>query len=441
MLLYPLALTAILAGSATAVPRSTRQEFIRSMQKQNLDPKILANAAKSSALRKAILDEATYVPPGRKLDEVEADADDNENANANAYNNNKAQYYSQNYIQGTDDAYSFDRDVDWQNLWGFDASQYSLSYERCATVKHFDLEMAAQEDAVSVFRTQHFVVLRLCPAKTCDRPDWYLEVDEEGEAAEDEAEPEDNGEVYGANGRGCSSNYGTFLIDAGRYLQLMAEYEDTQFDMYCNYCEHYMQKMYEKWVQNGGHRELKFEEFKTHPDIERMLGGYDAEWYSCSVYANACDGNWRQDDYADFLDCAEVQKNNGMVAYTQATCAEDGETLTIGLYSDESCTQDITSKVNIANWIGEDVDVDEMAHYYKRINSGMAELIETYGGTTSVDPESVCLPCAVEVSNVICIRVISLRMLLSRWSDLLVHTNNIYLLLFSITEPSLVHCR
>eukprot|EP00984_Skeletonema_dohrnii_P004294 scaffold1520_cov91-Skeletonema_dohrnii-CCMP3373.AAC.7 len=103
------------------------------------------------------------------------------------------------------------------------------------------------------------------------------------------------------------------------------------------------------------------------------------------------------DNYADFLECSEVQKSNGMVAYTQATCSEDGEAITLGLYSDESCSEDITSKVNIANWIGEEVDEDTMAHYYKRINSGLAELIETYGGTTSVDPESVCLPCGVEL--------------------------------------------
>eukprot|EP00985_Skeletonema_marinoi_P014731 scaffold7520_cov140-Skeletonema_marinoi.AAC.1 len=118
---------------------------------------------------------------------------------------------------------------------------------------------------------------------------------------------------------------------------------------------------------------------------------YDAEWYSCSVYDKVCDVGF-EGNYADFLECSEVQKSNGMVAYTQATCSEDGEAITLGLYSDESCSEDITSKVNIANWIGEEVDEDTMAHYYKRINSGLAELIETYGGTTSVDPESVCLP-------------------------------------------------
>ncbi len=386
MLTYPVALTALLAGSASA-SRSTKQEFIRAMRKHNLDPKIMADASKSSALKKSIMDEAVVVPAGRKLEDA-----------ANGYYNNQNANYNQNYVQGTDDVYSFE-DADWENLWGFDASQYSLSYERCATVKTFDVEKAAEEGATSPFRTQHFAVLRLCPAKTCDNPDWYLEVADEAEGEDGqaaEAEAQDNKEVYGANGRGCSSNYATFLLDAGKYLQLMGEFEDTQMEMYCNYCERYMQQQYQKWVNNGGHRHLEFEEFKNHPDVERMLGGYDAEWYSCSVYAKACDAGF-QDNYADFLECAQVQKNNGMVAYTAATCAEDGQTITLGLYSDDECSEDITSKVNMANWIGEEVEDETMAHYYKKINSGLAEMIETYGGTTSVDPESVCVPCAVEV--------------------------------------------
>ena len=386
MLTYsPLALATLLASStAAAVSRSTKQEFIRAMRKhKTLDPKIMADVAKSTSLKKSIMNEAVMLPPGRKLeDSAQGQGGNYKNANQNA------NYYSNNYIQGTDDTYAFDADIDWENLWGFDASQYSLSYERCATVKHFDVDKAAEEDVSSpfTFRTQHFAVLRLCPAKTCDRPDWYLDVNEEDTETEDVQE--DNGEVYGANGRGCSSNYATFLLDAGKYLQLMGEFEDTQFNMYCNYCEHYMLKMYELWLDHYPSYGYTFEEMNNKK--------HDAEWYSCSVYGKVCDVGF-QDNYADLLECAEVQKNNGMVAYTQATCSEDGETITLGLFSDDECSADLTSTTNIANWIGGDVDDEQMAHYYKKINSGLAQLIETYGGTTSVDPESVCLPCAVAV--------------------------------------------
>ena len=329
------------------------------------------------------------VPAGRKLEDA---------ANGN-YNNQNANY-NQNYVQGTDDVYGFDQDIDWQNQWGFDASQYSLSYERCATVKHFDVEKAAEEDSASPFRTQHFAVLRLCPAKTCDSPEWYVTDDavedeaEEQDDEEKEAEAEEYAETYGANGSGCSSNYATFLLDASTYMGLMAEYEDTQFEMYCEYCEHYMQQAYQKWVNNGGHRNLEFEEFRTDQEVKRMLGG---EMDACSVMYNVCEKGF-EDDYADLMDCAEVQKDNGMVAYTQATCAEDGQTITIGLYSDEECSEDITSQVNIANWIGEEVDDEEMAHYYKNVASAVGTLIDNYGGKTNVDENALCMPCAAQVS-------------------------------------------
>jgi hypothetical protein len=389
MLAYPLALTALLAGSATAVSRTTKQEFIRTMSSQkNLDRKLMADVAKTSrSLTKSIKQNAIMVPPGRKLEDA-ANANQNQ-YNQNQYNQNQ-KYYSANYVQGTDDAFA---NADWENSWGFDASQYSLSYERCATVKHFDLDKAAQEDSTSPFRTQHFAVLRLCPTKTCDTPDWYLTDDAGYEAeAEEQQQQEEQTETYGANGRGCQSNYATFLLDAGEYLEIMADYEDTQFEMYCGYCEHYMQSQYNKWVSNGGHRDLEFEEFKNDP--HRMLGN---EWNACSKYSKACNSGF-SDDYSDYLNCAQVQKDNGMVAYTQATCAEDGETITIGLYSDEYCSEDITSSSNIANWIGEYVDDEQMAHYYKKVNAGLGELIASYGGKTNVNPNSVCMPCAAEVS-------------------------------------------
>lgn len=391
MITYPLALTALLAGSATAIPRSTKQELLGLMRSQSLDPKVMADVAKtSSTLTKTIKEEAIMVPPGRKLE-----------AAANGNN----QYYSQNYVQGTDDMYAFNQDVDWENLWGFDASQYSLSYERCATVKHFDVEKAAEEDAVSPFRTQHFAVLRLCPAKTCDSPDWYIQGDDDAVEADDQDadadEAEEGGqkteeqkymETYGANGRGCSSNYATFLLDADKYMSLMADYEDAQFEMYCGYCEHYMQKQYQKWVNNGGHRHLEFEEFKTDQDVHRMLGG---EMAACSVMSKVC-GNGLDGSYDDYLYCNQVEKNNGMVGYAKATCAEDGYTMTIGLYSDEECSVDITSQVNIANWIGGEVDDEEMAHYYKNVASAVGNVIESYGGETNVDPLALCMPCAAQ---------------------------------------------
>ena len=66
---------------------------------------------------------------------------------------------------GTDDY--FNAYGEWENGIGFDISQYSASYHRCAEVKQFDDVLAATEDSTSVFATKHFAVFRLCPEATC----------------------------------------------------------------------------------------------------------------------------------------------------------------------------------------------------------------------------------------------------------------------------------
>ena len=176
----------------------------------------------------------------------------------------------------------------------------------------------------------------------------------------------------------------------------MAEYQDTQFEMYCGYCGKYMMKQYNNWAKNGGHRHLTFEEFHNDSEVHRLLGN-NKEYNACHVYYQPCNNGF-EDDYSDYLSCAKVEKNNGAVAYTSAVCASDGQKMTIGLFSDEDCTEEITSSSNIKNWIGEYVDDEEMSHYYKKVNSGLASLIETYGGTTSDNPDGQCIPCATAVS-------------------------------------------
>ena len=43
-----------------------------------------------------------------------------------------------------------------------------LQYAHCAEVRKFNNELAATEDSYSVFSNMHFVVLRFCPAYTCN---------------------------------------------------------------------------------------------------------------------------------------------------------------------------------------------------------------------------------------------------------------------------------
>lgn len=171
MLAYPIAVAAIvlLGQGAQATTHQQKMEFMRAMKatpgggrrragggRRKLDAKTPAefkstlhgSSKKSSQLRKKIIEKATVVKPGdeRKLDQ--------------AYN---YKYSSQR--DGSDDyfmAYG-----EWENDFGFDASQYSLSYHRCAAVRQFDDQLAAEEDSNTVFATKHFAVFRFCPEATC----------------------------------------------------------------------------------------------------------------------------------------------------------------------------------------------------------------------------------------------------------------------------------
>jgi hypothetical protein len=156
-----IAFTSTLGLMATPVAAGNRMQmqkssFIREMEAATANKKIpntKTSSLNSPTLRKKVMEKATPLPAGgRKLQN---------NQNANQANANNAQ--SQN--DGADDY--FMAFGEWNNAFGFDPTQYSLSYHRCAEVRQFDDELAAQEDSTSVFATKHFAVFRFCPSETC----------------------------------------------------------------------------------------------------------------------------------------------------------------------------------------------------------------------------------------------------------------------------------
>jgi hypothetical protein len=194
-----------------------KADFVRQMSSETAhltvsgDPSPLG----SSTLRKKIMDKATLLPrDGRQLQ-------DNDNQNGNQANANAQ-------IQDGADDY-FMAFGSWNNAFGFDPTQYALSYHRCAEVRQFDDELAAQEDSLSVFATKHFAVFRFCPAETCmgiqeeeEELSWWnrtygqkqAEEEEEEEQEQDEEAEYQYGqepETVGARGVGCQSNYGEYM--------------------------------------------------------------------------------------------------------------------------------------------------------------------------------------------------------------------------------------
>jgi len=219
----------------------------RRLSVKEFQAELHGNSKKSAALRKKIIEKSTVIKPpggGRKLEDANDQADDqadnandqadadnaddqadnqanaenaygngyNANAKYNTYNNaygNNYNYQNNNannadnpynnggrYVYNEDGTvkykYNADRDGaddyfqafgEWENSFGFDPTQFSLSYHRCAAVRQFDDIIAASEDTDSVFATKVFAVFRFCPARTC--MGWEEEEEEEWECDED----------------------------------------------------------------------------------------------------------------------------------------------------------------------------------------------------------------------------------------------------------------
>jgi hypothetical protein len=196
-------------------------------------------AVPNAAIREKIMKKATYIPPStaeeRNLASSRRLSDDD---------NTYTDYYA------TSSTFS--------NAFGFDPTRFSLSYSRCAQVRQFDDTVAAMEDTKSVFATKHFAVFRFCPSKTCDpyavqtqsgdaadgqqssasggymgmdfatyqgyiedkyRQYSYVNEQNKQKAAEQFKEIESQFTKGGANGDGCSSNYGEYMIELEGELQ------------------------------------------------------------------------------------------------------------------------------------------------------------------------------------------------------------------------------
>lgn len=415
-------------------------------------------------LKKKIVSKAKFVSPEevrareQRANGGERKLQNGNNYGYNAYNknngnaNNQRNQYDENW-DGTDDYFA--ANGEWENVFGFDVTEYSMSYLKCAAVKQFDDEVAATEDTTSVFATEHFAIFRFCPARTCDgyeedddgdangnrlrrrleggnanyRAAMYgngngnnaygyangnynrnanCVADENGQLPEWCCVPDENGTmpygceaVYGAAGEGCQSNYGEYMLEIGDYLEIMSEYRQQRFEAYCMYCEECSMKVYQKWLnwsknQNYDNNQRKLPAYEDKEawqreleTMQRELGDFDAlavcpEYNACKVYDDVCDHDI-DSDYAEYFDCTEVENKYGQVAYVGPHCAEDGVTITLGLYSDENCYEYIGKGANLRNFLGDDLPEDALYDYV----TGSLESVVEYWNPM----EQLCIPC------------------------------------------------
>lgn len=436
-----LLIVVVTTTAATDATPPTKIDFLRAMDSHRNNGRKLSeaefkaelygNSPSSFALRKKFMEKSTLV--SSSSDEEERRKLQSSNYNAN--HDGSDDYFR---VYGT-----------WENEFGFDITQYSLSYHRCSEVRQFDDELAAQEDTTSVFATKHFAVFRFCPSATCmgwqeEEADcgcyyqceaivaneengdadlcqsacqtqcvvWQQQSSNSGNARRDLQNNNNNNNneynsfsfqpyyddgssnvVYGARGEGCQANYGEYMIEIGEYLQMMLEWQEERYEEYETYCENCMINVYNQWLKNGGQRErtLTFEEFKTSQEHRTLGSYYNAckEYDTCSQYMSLS----FVDKYSEYFECTEVERANGQVAYIGPHCAADGFTITLGVFSDQYCNEYIGNGVDISNFLGGNLGEDALKGYY---NTGVGA---TFEQLKYVAEDNLCIPCSKNVSQ------------------------------------------
>lgn len=291
-------------------------------------------------------------------------------------NNNN---YNNNYVAAEGNS------VEETNEYGFLPANYALSYSRCAAVQQFDDEVAMSQDTNTVLATKNFAIFRFCPADTCDAAeDGYARRLQQYNAA-NEGQNQAQDVLYGARGSGCQSDYGEYMMELEDYLQIMAEYQQEQAGEYCSYCQDYMYTIYQKYVSkcmsNGNcrNRHLQYEAFKNDMsgDVQRELG---FNFGICMSYSTLCDGDSAiENEIEEYLECKEA---NG--AYIGPHCAEDGYTVTLGVFSDMNCNVYIGG--DVANYLGQELEDDALKNWY---NSRHGTLSILYEG----EEDAMCFSC------------------------------------------------
>jgi len=203
------------------------------------------------------------------------------------------------------------------------------------------------------------------------------------------AEDQDDQENWGAQGEGCQANYGEYMIEMKDYLDMVLEWQEERFETYCEYCEECMWKVYQEWMENGyDGRDLKYEDFKASEKHRELSNYYNQcpEYDTCMEYQQTCKGGI-QDEYSDYFECTQVETANGMEAYIGPHCAEDGLDITLGVYADQYCNEFIGYGVDIAQFLGEELEEGALSSYYNSAYGATLEQLKF------VNEDNVCIPC------------------------------------------------
>ena len=254
---------------------------------------------------------------------------------------NKWKSWGSNY----DDAMYMDDEIDYRLYKNtpFDVSGYSLKYHSCARLSSFvdhndqDKEEEGNDQFFSNVVTNSYVTFRLCPTDTCGSDSW----------------------------KGCSNMYGEYLLTMEEYGEAMEEYVAETLQQYCYFCKTCM--FYDKYMYEG------------QDDNDHGCTYYD----TCYTYKDVCNdyNDDAQDEgftYSDFFQCTAVnvasdddgddEKGEDNEVYIGLHC---NETIQLGLFADEDCTNYIGNEEYISTLTGYAIEQD----MFEQENLGSSECV------------------------------------------------------------------
>lgn len=288
--------------------------------------------------------------------------------------------------------------------YGFDVTQFSFKYAGCSAVATYSDDMAGDEEYSSVVMAKRFVVFRLCPTAYCsdDYPygcgggygeyivdmDDYLDImaqyqeekleryceyceecmevneEEEEEEQQDDEEEEEEEEDNEEDEEDQDDEEDDGDERKRRRLDdADGDEEDQEEDEDEN----------DEDAEEGNDEEENDEEENDNAAANE----YCADYQACNNYAYVCgddendngdDDEEEEVDYKDFFECQEVDNdndnNNGNAYFVGPHCSYDKKTITVGLYTDEYCSEYVGNDVDISNVLGFYIDGDALADYY-----------------------------------------------------------------------------
>jgi hypothetical protein len=265
------------------------------------------------------------------------------------------------------------RNLEEYQSYAINLTDYALKYIGCSNIKTWSDELAAQENSVSVLRTDRFVVLRLCPKDSCSNYNQY----------------------------GCLEKFGDYLVPMETYLQAMSETFFTQYQEYCETCYECMSAIDGDDANNGYNRGRELYDDANNGDdavagddaavagddylnyYNNANNGGGCQFYAvCENYKSACSSYGDLGfDLQNYFQCAEFNIGDN-VGYLGPHCKSDGKTIGFGIYHDQYCNQYNADLLEMSSYMSVS-DNDLEAYYSNNCISCLASV--SLNGTVDFD--------------------------------------------------------